>query len=75
MYIDSAKSYSQLSTGALALVAVFGSTKLQKLGGGLLIGCIFFLFAVLAGGAHQSLAVRCSAVRWMVFPENIYTVL
>jgi hypothetical protein len=57
MYIDSAKSYSQLSTGALALVAVFGSTNLPNLGVGLLVGCASFLVAALAGGAYQSLAV------------------
>jgi hypothetical protein len=57
MYIDSAKSYSQLATGALALAAVFGQTKLQDLSKGLLIACVFFLIAALAGGAYQSLAV------------------
>lgn len=58
MYIDSAKSYAQLSTGALALVAVFGPMKLLELDDvRLLAGCVCFLVAALAGGAYQSLAV------------------
>src|SRR5262245_57422960 len=57
MYIDSAKSYSQLSTGALALAAVFGPAQLPNLGGGLLLASACFLVAALAGGAYQSLAV------------------
>ena len=60
MYIDSAKSYAQLSTGALALVAVFGPTQLPqllKLGVWPVVACVFFLVAALAGGAYQSLAV------------------
>jgi hypothetical protein len=57
LYIDSAKSYSQLSTGALALAAVFGSRTLNEFGVGLLVACVCFLIAALSGGAYQSLAV------------------
>ncbi len=57
MYINSAKSYSQLSTGALALAAVFVPKNLEELGGLLLASCFFFLIAVLCGGAYHSLAV------------------
>jgi len=56
MYIDSAKSYTQLSTGALTLVAVFAPMKLSE-NKGLLVASALFLAAALAGGAYQSLAV------------------
>jgi hypothetical protein len=58
MYIESAKSYSQLSTGALALLALFGPTQLPNLSRGLLAAGMCFLTAALAGGAYQALAVK-----------------
>jgi len=57
MYINSAKSYIQMSTGALALAAVFAPGNMNELGGWLLASCVFFLIAVLSGGAYHSLAV------------------
>src|SRR4030095_3347418 len=56
MYIDSGKSYTQLSTGALALVAVFAPMKLSE-NKVLLVASALFLAAALAGGAYQALAV------------------
>lgn len=57
MYIDTAKSYSQLATGALALAAFVGGGRLLTLDGWLLAGSVCFLVALLSGGLYQALAV------------------
>lgn len=62
MYVDAAKSYGQLSTGALALAAIFAD-KLFPHGTwagavrGLGLASMLFLVTSLASGAFQSLAV------------------
>jgi hypothetical protein len=60
LYIDSAKSYAQLATGALALAAVFATHLFEgwiNANVGLIVACMCFLIAVLSSGAYQSLAV------------------
>lgn len=68
MYIDSAKSYAQLATGALALAAFF-ATHLFKgwinANVWLIVACVCFLIAVLSSGAYLSLAVgRLEDLSW-----------
>lgn len=60
MYIDSAKSYAQLGTGALALAAVFATHLFEgwvNANVGLIVACVCFLIAVLSSAAYQSLTV------------------
>jgi len=63
LYIDSAKTYLQLSIGALALSVVFrekilGERATKQIGIALLISWLFFLLAIGASALYQYLAIK-----------------